>query len=232
MVEVGTEVVRAALGGVISQVEDGKRGDGTIVVALVAVGIELAHQHLAHIVVGQLRQVALDMCRGKRTAPAGKERIDIVPRQQRTVEAARQRGLVVVVGDGGGHAGDNPRGGGRHIYLGGGVLKVVQIRGIVLRAVALAGDELGKLGIEGYLRGLRDMQERYLVEHIGEPLALLLPVEVHSPERIVERLGSHVHLGGEGLLREMLQGTAHLEILGKLVLPIDAKHGLALLPIV
>ena len=44
--------------------------------------------------------------------------------------------------------------------------------------MTLSGYKLGKLAREGYLRWLCEMQEWQLVEHIGEPLALLLPVVV------------------------------------------------------
>ena len=45
------------------------------------------------------------------------------------------------------------------------------------------------------------MQERYLVEHVCKPLALLLPVHVHAPQGVVQGLAAHVYLGGEGLFR-------------------------------
>ena len=76
------------------------------------------------------------------------------------------------------------------------------------------------------------MQEGHIVEHVGEPLALFLPVQVHAPEGVVEGFGAHGHLGGECLLREMLEGTAHQEVFGEVVLPVHAHHRLAGLPIV
>ena len=76
------------------------------------------------------------------------------------------------------------------------------------------------------------MQEGYLVEHVGEPLALFLPVEVESHEGVAQRFCPHAHLGGECLLCEVLQRSAYLEVLGEVVLPVHAKHGFAHLSIV
>ena len=76
------------------------------------------------------------------------------------------------------------------------------------------------------------MEERYLVEHVGDPLALLLPVHVNAPQRVVERLAAHVNLCGEGLLREVLYGSRHLEVFREVVLPVHSEHGLALLTVV
>ena len=49
------------------------------------------------------------------------------------------------------------------------------------------------------------MQARQLVEHVCEPLALGLPVDVEAQHGIVQWLVAHGHLGGEGLLREVLE---------------------------
>ena len=76
------------------------------------------------------------------------------------------------------------------------------------------------------------MQKRYFVEHVGEPLALALPVEVEAHEGVSERLCTHGHLGGEGLFGEVLQGSADLEVLREVVLPVHAKHGFAHLSVV
>ena len=69
--EVGVEVIRTALSGVVSEVEDRQGRDDAIVAALVAVGVELVDQHLAHIVVGELLEVALDVGWGERAAASG-----------------------------------------------------------------------------------------------------------------------------------------------------------------
>ena len=55
------------------------------------------------------------------------------------------------------------------------------------------------------------MQERYLIKQMSEPLTFFLPVDVESPQRIVQRFGPHVHLSGESLLGKMLQRAAQLE---------------------
>jgi len=74
------------------------------------------------------------------------------------------------------YAGDNPRGRSHHVDGSLGALEVVDIRGIVLYASRLARQELRKLALEGDIGGLGKVQEWNFVEHIGEPLALLLPV--------------------------------------------------------
>ena len=76
------------------------------------------------------------------------------------------------------------------------------------------------------------MQEWYLVEHVGEPLALLLPVHVESPQGIIQRFATHRHLRRQRLFGEMLECTTQLEILGEIVLPVDTYHRLAGLSIV
>ena len=76
------------------------------------------------------------------------------------------------------------------------------------------------------------MEERYLVEHVCEPLALLLPVYVETPEGVVERFRSHRHLCGERLFRQVLEGTAELEVLGEVVFPVQSEHRLPLLCVV
>ena len=76
------------------------------------------------------------------------------------------------------------------------------------------------------------MQEGQLVEHVREPLALLLPVDVQAPDGVVERLRSHVHLVGESLFGEVLERTRELEVLREVVLPVHAEHRLALLSVV
>ena len=44
------------------------------------------------------------------------------------------------------------------------------------------------------------MQERYLVKHIGEPLAFLLPVNVKAHQSIAHWLTTSCDLGSEALL--------------------------------
>ena len=61
--KVGVEVVRAALVGVIGQVENGQCRRGSVVGALVSVGIEFLDVDLAHVRVAELVEVALDVSR-------------------------------------------------------------------------------------------------------------------------------------------------------------------------
>ena len=64
--EVGIEVVRATLVGIVSEVEDSKHRRLAAIVVLVALREELAGIDLAHVVVGELLQVAADMARRER----------------------------------------------------------------------------------------------------------------------------------------------------------------------
>ena len=137
-----------------------------------------------------------------------------------------------MVGEHGGHAREHPRGRCRHIDGVLRVLEVVDIGGVVLRSVALSGNQLGELGVERDVGRLRCMQERNLVEHVGQPLALLLPVQVHTPQRVVQGFGSHSDLRGERLLHEMLERTTHLEVLREVVSPVHSEHRLSRLSVV
>ena len=51
---------------------------------------------------------------------------------------------------------------------------------------------------------------------------------MQAPERVLQRLLAHVHLGGQWLFVEELEGTAQDEVLGELIIPVDAQHRLAL----
>ena len=72
------------------------------------------------------------------------------------------------------------------------------------------------------------MQERYLVEHVGEPLAFLLPVDIEAHKGVGHRLTTCCHLCRQTLLGEVLQGTRQLKVFGKVVFPVDAEHRLSL----
>ena len=231
-VEVGVEVVRSSLGGIVGQVEDLERCRLSGVVALVAEGEELAYGHLADVEVGKLVEVALDMAGRERRRATGEERVDVVPCQQGSVVTAGDPRLVGMLGEHARDAGDDPRRGSRHIERVLCILEVVEIGSVVLRSVGLSGDEVCKLAGEGDLRGSRAMQTGQFVEHVGEPLALLLPVHVDAPERVVERFVAHRHLRGKRLFGEMLQRTAELEVLGEVVAPVDTHHRLSLLGVV
>ena len=76
------------------------------------------------------------------------------------------------------------------------------------------------------------MEERQLVEDIGEPLAFLLPVHVKAPDGVVQRLVTHVDLGSQGLFGEVHQRTAQQEVLAEVVFPVHAEHRLAFLAVV
>ena len=85
--KVGVEVVGAALVGVVGKVEHGDGRRGSVVSALVAVGIELLDVNLTHIRVAELVEVALDVSRSERGTQTGEERVNGVPGKQRAVEA-------------------------------------------------------------------------------------------------------------------------------------------------
>ena len=72
------------------------------------------------------------------------------------------------------------------------------------------------------------MQQGQPVEHVRQPLALRLPVDVQTPQGVLQRLGAHRHLRRQGLLRQVLQRTAYLEVLREVVLPVETHHRLAL----
>ena len=107
--DVGREVIGAALGGIVCQVEDGQRIRSSAIGRLVTVGIELVDIHLTNVVVRQLLEVALDMARRKTGGAVGKQRVDGVPCQQRTVDAAGSSCLVVVLSKERRCTGDDPR---------------------------------------------------------------------------------------------------------------------------
>ena len=231
-IELRGEVVGAAFLRIVSQVQHRQRRDGTIEGRLVAVRIELFHVDLADVVVAELVEVALDVRGGKTAAAPRKNGVDIVPRQQSALVAAADRGLVVMVGKHRGHAAEHPRlrvADVEHVLR---VLEVVDVRRIVLRAVSLAGNELCKLSGERDLRRLRTMQQRQAVEHVGEPLRLLLPVHVQTPDGVVERLLAHIYFRGERLFLQMHQRTAQREVLVEVVLPVHAHHRLAVQTVV
>ena len=138
------------------------------------------------------------------------------------METAAQTGLiaVIVLEIERRHTGYKP--GGRSRYIDGGLrtLEVIDIRCIVLCATCLTGNELGKFSCKGYLRWLGEVQEWYLVKHIGEPLTLLAPVEIDAPKGVLQRFGAHGYFGSKRLFGEVLDSTAQLEVLGKIILPV------------
>ena len=94
--------------------------------------------------------------------------------------------------------------------------------------MVLPGDELCEVGAECNLGGHGEVQQRDGVEYVCQPLALLLPVHVQSPDGVLQRLAAHGDLGGQWLLVEELEGTSEYEVLGELVVPVQSEEGLAL----
>ena len=72
------------------------------------------------------------------------------------------------------------------------------------------------------------MQERQFIEHVGKPLTLFLPIQIQAPKRVVQRFFSHHNFVHQGLLGEMLKGSAELKVVRKVIFPIQTKHGFAL----
>ena len=227
-VEVARQIVRATFLRIVSQIEHGERRGGTVVGTLVAVGVKFLHIDLSHVVVRQLIQVALDVARGQCRGSAGEDGVNGVPCQSCSVITTRHTSLIGSLIQCGRHTRERPRLRIAHVDIVLRVLKVVDIRGVVLCAAGGACDQLGKLSCEGDVRRLLHMQERYLVEHVGEPLRLLFPVHVQSPEGIAQRLGTHGDLRGQCLLGEVHQRSAELEVLREVVFPVHAHHRLPL----
>ena len=227
-VDIGSQVVRSTFIRIIGQVEHGQGVRGSAIGALVTVRIELVHIDGTHIVVAQLVKVALDVT-GRQTGGAvGEQRVDGVPCQEGTIETTGHGILVGIFPECVRHTGDNPRLRLQHRDTIHRTLKVVYIRGIVLRTTGCSSYQLSKLTRKRYLRGLCTMQQGQLVQHSRQPLALRLPVDVQSPQRILQGFRTHRHLRREGLLTQMLQCTTYLEVFREVVFPVEAKHTLAL----
>ena len=108
--------------------------------------------------VRQLVEVALDVAGGQRRRAVGEQRVDVVPREQRTVVAARYRLLVGMLWEQRGYAGDGPRLGLADVNETRGTLEVVNVRGVVLCAAGRSCYELCKFARERNLRGLRAVE--------------------------------------------------------------------------
>ena len=115
-----------------------------------------------------------------------------------------------------------------HTEVGLRILKVVDIRGVVLSATSRTANQLGKLTGKGDMARLFHVEEGNLVEHRGEPLTLLFPVHTQAPEGITQGFVAHRHFRGQGLFVEVHQRTRHLEVLREVVLPVQAQHRLTL----
>ena len=168
------EVVGAALVGVVGQVEHLERGS-TRVTVLRLLRVEFAFIYLAHVVVRELFQVALDVAGRECAAPACEDGVDVVPCQQCPVVAVAHVVAEFSLGKNGRRAGQRPVlwcGDGHLVRAG---LKVIQVGGSPLYALVLSGHELCELRVEIDLAGLRTMYEGQFGQHVGEPLALSLP---------------------------------------------------------
>ena len=178
--------------------------------------------------VGELVEVALDMTRRQRRGTVGEDGIDIVPGQQGTVKTTGDTRPVARLRHRRGHTGERPLLRTLHTDIVLRILKVVDIGGIILRTAGRTRDQLGKLTRESDVRGLLHMQEGDLVEHRGQPLRLLFPVHVQTPDRVAQWLRAHRHLRGQRLFREVHQRTAYLQVLREVVLPVHTQHRLSL----
>ena len=66
------------------------------------------------------------------------------------------------------------------------------------------------------------MQEGQFIKHIGEPLALVFPVDVHTPQHVAKGFRTHRHLRGQRLFGKILEGTAHLQVFREIVFPVES----------
>ena len=227
-VDIGSQVVRSTFIRIIGQVEHGQGVRGSAIGALVTVRIELVHIDGTHIVVAQLVKVALDVTGRQTRGAVGEQRVDGVPRQEGTIESTGHGILVGIFPECVRHTGDNPRLRFQHRDTIHRTLKIVDIRGIILRTTGRSCYQLRKLTRKGNLRRLCTMQQGQLVQHSCQPLALRLPVDVQSPQRILQGFRTHRHLRRKRLLTQMLQCTTYLEVFREVVFPVEAKHTLAL----
>ena len=94
--------------------------------------------------------------------------------------------------------------------------------------MVLSGYQLGEVGAKRYLRGDSEVQQRNGIQRIGQPLALLLPVQVQSPEGVFQGFCPHGDLCRQRLFVEVLERAAEYQVLGEVVIPVHAEEGLAL----
>ena len=73
------------------------------------------------------------------------------------------------------------------------------------------------------------MQEWNLIQHIRQPLAFLFPVDIQSPDGVIEWFCTHIHLRCQWLFRQMHERTTNLKVLREVIFPVQTKHCLALL---
>ena len=82
-----------------------------------------------------------------------------------------------------------------------GVLEVVNIRGIILCPAGSTCYQLGEFTCEGDVRWVFHVQQWYLVEHARQPLTVLFPVYVQTPDGVPQWLLAHCDLRNERLFR-------------------------------
>ena len=226
--KVTSQVIGSTLLWIVGQIQHVERSRSTVVCRLTTVGVEFLHVDFTHVVVRQLVEVALDVRGGERGVAAGEDGIDAIPCQQSTVHATTHAGLVGTLREHRRHTRQGPLLRFLHTEVGLRVLKVVDIRSVVLGAASCTTNQLGKLTGEGDVARFFHMEEGYLIEHRGEPLTLLFPVHTQAPEGITQRFVTHRHLRGQSLFVEVHQRTRHLEVLREVVLPVHTHHRLAL----
>ena len=176
VVHVGVKVVGATLLRIVGEVEHAQRVALSLIG--VAVGVHLSHVHLSHIVVGELVEVTLYVAWRERRGASCKERVDVIPCQARTVIAVAHIVRQLAIFEVRGGRGEHPVFRVAHVGDLLVVVEVIEIRCTSLRLLRLACVELSIFAREGYGRGSRQVEQRYLVEHVGQPLRVLLPVEV------------------------------------------------------
>ena len=206
LIYVGVQVVRTSLTWVVSQVEDWQR----VALALVhiLVWIYFTNIHLSHVMVGELVEVALEVSWCKRRITTSEEWVDVVPCQERTVVAIFCVVRQVAVLHFGWRGGESPCLWSALVYAALGRFEVIDVGGIALHTTCLSSDELCHFGRERDARRLCHVDERNLVENIGQPLRLLLPVQIQSPDGVVQWLATHAHFRGKCLLLEAHECTA------------------------
>ena len=222
------EVVRSTLLWIVCKIKYWKRRGSAVISALVTIRIELFYVHLAHIVVRQLIKIALDMGRRQSRTAAGEDWVYIIPCQQGSIIAAGDTCLIATLCKHRWHTRQRPLLRITHIEIALGILEIIHIRSIILSATGSAGNKLCELTSKRYVRRLLYVQERYLVKHRCEPLRLLFPVDIQSPDGVAQRFFAHVNLRCKCLLVKMHDCTTNLQTLRQLVLPVESQHRFAL----
>ena len=171
----------------------------------------------------------------RRGAFTGEDTIHGVPSQERTVLAIGnvidlhrlgELGIRSILIRG---AGQTPGIGIQQVHTALGRFKIIQIgiaSGIFILIVTR--DQVGELRIEGDLAGLGQRQERELIDHVSQPLALRLIGGVQTPQGVLDRLASQGGLHGHRHLRHVHDRTAQGEVFRELVVQIQADHRLSL----